>query len=398
MQRAYVLGVSTTWPPMAAGSGRAFKELVSGVEDLVVLAPKADDVVADEPGVRRVLRFSGRCGGPLKIYSMLQHLEAALAPLVWSIAAQEGSPGLAVCCPTLFAGVGGWLLCLFRGIPYVVYALGEEFTGPLKGDALFRARFHLTRLVVRHAVAVVCISNFTRRVLHEGYGVSEEKLHVIYPNVDVDERQVDAHHAQTFKQELVANDRLLLMVGRLAQERKGFDRAIEALPLILARVPDTKLVIAGPGDQTYLKRLAQQVGVEGRVVFVGEVERKQLMLLYAACDVFLLPTRTMLDGDTEGFGVVFLEASLMGKPVIGGRAGGTEDAVVQGQTGLLVDGNDPHQIAEAVLRLLEDPVYAELLGRQGEERVLEEFDSDAQQRRFVEIVGQILSSSQPAAC
>jgi phosphatidylinositol alpha-1,6-mannosyltransferase len=376
---------------MAAGSGRAFKELVSGVENLTVLVPKTDAAVDDAPGVRRVLRFSGRCGGPLKIYSLLQHLEAALAPIVWSIVAKQGPPRLVVCCPAFFAGVGAWLLRVFTGIPYIVHAMGEEFSSPLESDSLFGARFRLTRLVIRHAAAAVCISNFTRRILHGSYGVSDEKLHVVYPSVDIDERQVDPQRVTALRQKLVANDKLLLMVGRLGQERKGYDKAIEALPLILARVPDTKLVLAGPGDQASLRHLAQRVGVEDRVVFTGEVERKQLMLLYAACDVFVLPVRTMPDGDTEGFGVVFLEAGLMGKPVVGGRAGGTEDAIVHGQTGLLVDGSDVEQIAGAVVRLLGDPAYASLLGQQGKERVLRDFGPHVHQEEFARIVESVLS-------
>jgi phosphatidylinositol alpha-1,6-mannosyltransferase len=389
MQRTYVLGVSTTWPPMAAGSGRAFKELVSGVEDLVVLAPRVDGVVEDAPCVRRVLRFSGRCGGPFKIYSALQHLEAALAPLVWSAISEEGRPALTVCSITLFAGFGGWLLYLLRGVPYIVHALGEELTGPLESGSFFRVRYRLTRLVLSRAAAVICISHFTWRVAREEYGVSQDRLHTILPTLDISERQVDLTDMSVFKQGLVGSSKMVLMVGRLQQERKGFDRAIDALSLILAREPDTKLVIVGPGDQTYLRSLAHQAGVEDHVRFVGEVERDRLMLLYAVCDVFLLPTRT-IDGDIEGFGIVFLEANLMGKPVVGGRTGGTEDAVIHGKTGLLVDGHDIHQIAEAVIRLLGDPAYADLLGRQGRERVLQEFDSRIQQRGFVRIVEQIV--------
>jgi glycosyltransferase involved in cell wall biosynthesis len=392
MRMSYVLAVSTTWPPMAAGSGRAFKELVSGVEALVVLAPKADGVVEDEPYVQRVLRFSGRGGGPLKIYSILQHLEAVLAPAAWSIGSRRGRPGLVVSSQTLFSGVGALLLRLIWGIPYIVHAHGEEFTFALENDSLMRARYHLIKVVLDRAAAIVCNSRYTWRVLHSEYGVSQDRLHVIHPTVDIRERQVDHVRVHRLKQELVGASQLLLMVGRLAEERKGFDKAIEALPLILTRRPDVKLVIAGPGDPTFLRLLAQQVGVEGHVVFVGELERKQLMLLYAACDVFLLPTRTMPNGDTEGFGIVFLEANLMGKPVVGGRAGGTEDAVVDGQTGLLVDGYDIEQIADAAVRVLDDPVYAKLLGQQGKERVLREFDTRVHQQEFVDIANSILSS------
>jgi phosphatidylinositol alpha-1,6-mannosyltransferase len=383
---AYVLAVSTTWPPMAAGSGRAFQQLVAGVSGLVALVPRAPQDVpaaalADAPAVRRVLRHASRAGGPLKVYTVLHHLEALGAPLGWTLRTRR-RPDLVLCSVALSVGLGGWLLGRLARVPYVVYAQGEELSGPLTGGRLGQARFRLTRAVLRGAAAVVCISRFTRDLVARDYGIPEARLPLFLPTVDPAEASLEPGTGDAARRALGAGGPLLLMVGRLAQRRKGFDRAIEALPAILARHPAARLVIAGPGDQRELRAAAEAAGVAGAVVFAGEVERARLMALYAACDLFLLPTRTMADGDTEGFGVVFLEANLHGKAVVAGRTGGTADAVVDGQTGLLVDGGDAAAVAAAVTRLLDDPGLAARLGRQGRERVHREFSPAAQQAAF----------------
>ena len=380
---SYVLAVSTTWPPMAAGSGRAFQQLVAGVGDLVALVPRADAAaaLADPPAVRRVLRHAWRAGGPLKIYTVLHHLEALGAPIGWTLRTRR-RPRLVLCSVALSVGLGGWLLERLAGVPYVVYAQGEELSGPLTGGRLGRARFRLTRAVLRGAVTVVCISRFTRDLVARDYGVPAAKLRLFLPTIDATEAAIAPGAAGEVRRELGVDGPLLLMVGRLAQRRKGFDRAIAALPAIVARHPSARLVVAGPGDQRELRADAEAHRVAASVVFAGEVERGRLMALYAACDVFLLPTRTMADGDTEGFGVVFLEANLHGKPVVAGRTGGTTDAVVDGETGLLVDGDDAAAIAAAVTRLLDDPGLAARLGAQGRDRVHREFSAAAQQAAF----------------
>lgn len=387
----YVLAISNTWPPMAAGSGRAFKELVSGVKNLVVLAPKAS-YTEDEPSVQRVLRFSGRVGGPFKINTILQHLEIILAPIVWSIL--RGLPRLVLCNMPLFSGVGGWLLNCLTKTPYIIHSHGEELTRALKSNSLFYTRYHLTLWVLRKASAIVCNSDFTQRTLCEQYGITKDKLYVIHPTVDISERKVDPYEAKVLRHKLAGDCKIVLMVGRLIQERKGFDKAIEAMPLVLKDMPDVKLVIAGPGDQSELKSHARKFGVEDDVIFTGELERKKLMTLYAVCDVFLLPTRSLPNGDTEGFGIVFLEANLMGKPVIAGQSGGATESVLDGVTGLSVDGYDVKQIAYTTVYLLRNPSYAARLGQQGKERVLKEFSSESQQKKFVNVVHSILSAQE----
>jgi phosphatidylinositol alpha-1,6-mannosyltransferase len=168
----------------------------------------------------------------------------------------------------------------------------------------------------------------------------------------------------------------VLSVGRLEERRKGFDIAIKALKTVREAVPGAILAIVGPGDQSRLKNLAREEGVAESVRFLGPVSRSALSGLYSLCDVFLLPVRSLPDGNQEGFGIVFLEAGLHAKPVVAGRSGGSCEAVVDGETGILVDGADPVAVAGAVNRLLTDARLAAAVGKAGRRRVLEDFNSE----------------------
>ena len=175
--------------------------------------------------------------------------------------------------------------------------------------------------------------------------------------------------------------RLILSVGRL-QRRKGFDSVIRALPLLAQRGIDAHYALIGIGeDREYLQRLATELEVSNRVHLLGHVSYQDLPRWYAACDLFAMPNRD-IEGDTEGFGLVFLEAASAGKPALSGTAGGTGSAIVDGVTGLRVDGEQLGAIAAALVRLLEDPAEAERMGLNGRRRVLENF---THQRRVDEL-------------
>ena len=111
-----------------------------------------------------------------------------------------------------------------------------------------------------------------------------------------------------------------------------------------------------------------------RVHFAGRIATERLADLYAAADVFVMPTRVGDDGSVEGFGIVFLEAGSQGVPVVGPRLGGSEDAIVDGETGFLVDADDPADIARRLLELLRDPALRRTMGAAGKRRAFEPTD------------------------
>jgi phosphatidylinositol alpha-1,6-mannosyltransferase len=387
----YVLAISNAWPPMANGTGYVLHALVRDLADLVALVPTAGTAPA-RVGARvlRVLKRSGRIGGPFKIRSLLQHIELLSTPIIWCLT--HPRPAVVVCSQPVFAGVAGLLLRKLFGVPYVVLGLGEEFTALRQDRSPFRIRLRLLRGVLRDAASIVCIAQNTRRLAGELYGVPESKLQVIVPSVDAtefDEVLADAAGLARLRTEITADGLMVLMVGRLAEVHKGFDRAIEALPALLSSVPSAHLVIVGPGDPAPLAAVAARLGVADRVHFLGLVSRQRLLMLYGACDLFLLPGREV-QGSAEGFGIVFLEAALAGKPAVAGRVGGAREAVADGVTGTLVDGNAPAEIAGAAARLLTDPALARRLGGAARRRALEEFDGSRQRREFAELLARVV--------
>ncbi len=220
------------------------------------------------------------------------------------------------------------------------------------------------RAALRRADAVVAPSAYTARQLQSLNGARRDRLTVIAHGLDPSWEACAAARTLTGQEGAT-----LLTVARLstADVYKGVDRVIAALPAVLRQFPQARLVIAGDGDdRARLERAAAQTGAGGRVEFRGETTEEALRALYAACDLFVLPSRK------EGFGLVFAEAMACGKPVVAARAGGTTDVVEHGVTGLLVSG-EGDELAQAVTCLLRDPEMRARLGAAGRARVMQRF-------------------------
>jgi len=166
--------------------------------------------------------------------------------------------------------------------------------------------------------------------------------------------------------------------------RKGQDVLIRALPQIRRRVSGAALLIVGGGpDLPRLRRLAAGHGVGADVVFTGPVPWEELPAHYAAGQVFAMPCRTRRAGlDVEGLGIVYLEASATGLPVVAGDSGGAPDAVLDGQTGYVVDGRSVAAVADRVAGLLADPDAARRMGRRGRAWVEAEWRWEVQATRL----------------
>ena len=174
-----------------------------------------------------------------------------------------------------------------------------------------------------------------------------------------------------------------MCVSRLVP-RKGQDTLIRALPAVRRRVPDAALLLVGGGPyRATLHRLAREAGVDEHVVFTGSVPWAELPAHYAAGDVFAMPCRTRRAGlDVEGLGIVYLEASATGLPVVAGDSGGAPDAVREGETGFVVRGRDVGAIADRVATLLADRDLAARMGAAGRAWVEAEWRWDTQAARM----------------
>ena len=171
-----------------------------------------------------------------------------------------------------------------------------------------------------------------------------------------------------------ANRPVIVCVSRL-MTRKGQDQIIQALPQVLKVVPLASLIIVGDGPyRKHLEKLTADLGLRDNVHFTGKVDQAQLANWYAAGDVFAMPCRTRVGGwDVEGLCIVFLEASATGLPVIVGNSGGAVDAVLDGETGFLVNGNNLSEISDRLIELLANQDLAKRMGSAGRNWVAREW-------------------------
>jgi phosphatidylinositol alpha-1,6-mannosyltransferase len=217
---------------------------------------------------------------------------------------------------------------------------------------------------------VVAVSSYTKGAL-VAVGLDPNRVTVINNGVDTT-RFVPGPRSQAIIDRFrLENRRILLTLARL-DERKGQDMMIRAIPKIVESVPDLAYLVVGEG--TMMERLwalVSELRLESTVLFTGGVSDEDVLAYYQTCDVYAMPNRTTGTGDTEGFGLVFLEAGACGKAVIGGKAGGVPDAIRDGETGFLVDGTSVDAIAEACTKLLEDQGMRERFGANGLEHARE---------------------------
>ncbi|MEV6798135.1 glycosyltransferase family 4 protein [Micromonospora rifamycinica] len=242
------------------------------------------------------------------------------------------------------------------------------------------------RRIGRDTDVVTYLGDYTRvrleRALH---GVTE--LHRLAPGVDVDTYHPTVDGAPVRARHGLADRPVVVCVSRLVP-RKGQDMLIRALPAIRRRVPDAALLVVGGGPyRATLEKLARSTGVARDVVFTGSVPWAALPAHYAAGDVYAMPCRTRNRGlDVEGLGIVYLEASATGLPVVAGDSGGAPDAVREGETGYVVPGRDIAQLADRVATLLADRDLARQLGAAGRAWVEKEWRWETQARRLADLL------------
>jgi len=300
------------------------------------------------------------------------------SPLLWKDLARQAHRLLASepfdqvhCGQTVeTAPAGAWLARRFD-LPLLVHTFAEDVTTyihhPFYGPIMRRG--------LTAAAVVTSISQFTVEHLCR-LGIQKDRVVLLYPGVTVgdwDRRP----GADRLRERLELKDRkVILTISRLIP-RKGQDTMLRALPAVLQRVPEAVYVIVGGGpEEARLRGLAKELGVERAVRFVGSIPNSDTSDYYHVSDVFAMPNREMPNGDIEGFGLVFLEAGICGKPVIGGRSGGAVDAIAHGESGYLVDPLDQRDLANRLVQLLANPAHAAELGAGGRRRVLETFTWD----------------------
>jgi glycosyltransferase involved in cell wall biosynthesis len=247
------------------------------------------------------------------------------------------------------------------------------FSAELTWTGLARRTFApIIRKIVAASDAVTVISSYTLQRLHE-YVPSATAVTIPFGAAAV-ERSV-AERGESREPRTAADPFELLFVGRLVQ-RKGVDVLLRAVKLLEADSRLSARIVGGGPEKARLEALASELGVKSKVEFEGVVSAAAIEGRFARCDALVLPAIVTETGDTEGLGVVLIEAMGYGKPVIASAAGGIVDIVQQGETGLLVDPGDPDALAAAIRRAMDEPDTMARLASQGREFAARAFGWD----------------------
>jgi phosphatidylinositol alpha-1,6-mannosyltransferase len=273
---------------------------------------------------------------------------------------------------------------LFVDFRFTVMVHGHEAVYSRKGIRQVIKLFLMPLQVgiFNRAERVFAASSFTEASLVKA-GVDAARIVTIFNGVDLEDFAGDRDSRVTRVKYGIREKRIILTVARL-DFHKGHDTVIRALPEILREAPDAVYLIVGDGPMaSRLRDLSSSCGVAEKVIFTGHLPRREVLGLLRACDVFAMISRQVVT-NVEGFGIVFIEAGALAKPVVGGRSGGIPDAVEDGVTGFLVDPLSPEEVAGALTRILLDADLAERMGKAGFERVKRDFTWDRVVQRILD--------------
>jgi phosphatidylinositol alpha-1,6-mannosyltransferase len=269
-------------------------------------------------------------------------------------------------------GTATYLLSFIKPFRYGVFFHGLDFSAAIK----IRRKKFLTKLILGRANKIIAGNSYVASMIEREWPKLKEKISVVNPGLPSASPVILPADLQKIKAEYnLAGKTIFFSLGRLVK-RKGFDMAIKALAeMSETDLSDLLYVIAGAGkEETYLHSLVP-AKLKDKIIFLGALSEEDKWRWLKLCDIFVMPARD-LAGDYEGFGIVYLEANLLAKPVIAGAAGGVSDAVIDGYNGLLVDPESTGAIKEAMIKLKNNPELRDKLGRQGELRAKNEFSWD----------------------
>ena len=264
------------------------------------------------------------------------------------------------CAQIMSSGVAGLLMKKIKNIPYTVYVYSADLL-EFSNNPISK---WLMKMIFSESEHIIAISGFAKSIIVKRNLAPVEKVVLVLPGVDTEmfnPEKVDEDIRKKYK--IPENGRVLLTVSRL-DPRKGHESVINLMPEVLKEHPDVVYLVVGSGPmEGELNERVKNNGLEGKVIFTGDISLANVVYFYNLCDVFIMvPHYIEGTGNIEGFGIVFLEAGACNKPVIAGRSGGVEEAVVDGETGILVYPESIDQIKSAILRLLGDKDYAASLG------------------------------------
>lgn len=303
-----------------------------------------------------------------------------------STLAKRWRPGFVWCAELKPAAYPAWWLRRRHGIPYGVITYGTELLLLQEKIARSNMKQRTAAAILGNASVIVAISNYTANLALDVVTA----LDLVVPVETVPLGTTPSHFRPGIDTSVVrakyglAGGPWLLTVARL-EWHKGIDTTMRALAAVRAVHPGTRYAIVGTGERLApFERLRDELGLGDAVRFLGAVGDDELPALYNAADLYVGASRRF-EGLVEGFGISLVEASACGLAVVGGRSGGVPDAVLEGETGILVDSDDPRAVAAGVNQLLSNPEHRKQLGAAGRKAVERYYNWDRVAAELMEI-------------
>lgn len=360
--------MTNDFPPRPGGIQSYLHAFASRLpaDDLVVYAPSWDSPTGSHPEFDAAQPFQ-----------VVRHPTSLMLPTP-DVLRRAGDVVRAEGCDTVWFGAAAPLALLGPSLRRAgVERVLASTHGHEVGWSMLPGARQALRLIGSDADVVTYVSKYTRSRFSAAFGRLAALEH-LPSGVDTDVYRPDPAARAEVRARYGLGDRpVVLCVSRLVP-RKGQDVLIRALPAIREQVPDAALLIVGGGPyRAKLEALTASTGVAEHVVLTGSVPWSELPAHYTAGDVFAMPCRTRGRGlDVEGLGIVFLEASATGLPVVAGNSGGAPETVLDHETGRIVDGQDVAEVASTVAGLLADPEQAAKMGARGRQWASERWNWD----------------------
>lgn len=280
-------------------------------------------------------------------------------------------------------GIAAYYLSKFKKFKYSVVLHGLDFSLAIKT----KRKQAITKKILLRADKIICANSYTANLVKFFNIDLALKVFVVNPSIEPSFVRNPQRVEELRKKYGLAGKIVMLGLGRLVL-RKGIDKVIEAMPFVSRQSPQIVYAIAGTGEEEEnLKSLALSLpeSLKSKIIFLGQISDTDRWAWLELCDIFIMASRNIA-GDFEGFGTVYLEANLAGKPVIAGDSGGVRDAVIDNVNGLMVDPENPENIAETIIKLSSDAKLRQALGEQGKRRAVENFNAKKQTEKIYKLL------------
>ncbi len=382
-----ILLISSEFPPGPGGIGTHAYQLAKYLQDqqveMLVLSPQdyADQHEIDEFNtcqpftIEQLPSLSNKLFQSLKRFIIFYKI---LRNNKFDIVVVSGRGSIWMAAPLLE----------FLDIPWVFVAHGTEFGTP-SGLKAF-----LMRSASNSADGAICVSKYTRQVMHK-MGITEPQSFVIHNGADrAAFFPLSKTDIASFRKKHDDDNKFVLLTVGGVSDRKGQEVLIRALPQIKESIPDVTYWIVGlPFIREKLERIAKELGVEDNIRFWGRVSEVELRRIYNSCDLFCMTSRQLADGDFEGFGIAVMEAALCGKAAVVSDNSGLAEAVIDGETGILVPQNDSDKTAKAIIKLANDPSTLDRLSQNAYLNAIENQTWEQVGKRYLNVLKMFTGSS-----